>query len=96
MCEQLLKQRAIGSVKINVGVEYPLPRAPQVFPVKVKHRGLDDTEFNPIADSCVSGQLSSKELEAKFREELLGRMEPSKLSVLKAKYGNKLRPLHPL
>ena len=77
---------------VNVGVEYPLPRTPQVFPPKVKHRRLDDTEFNPIAENYISGQLSSKELEAKFREEeLLGRMEPSKMTVLKAKFGDKLR-----
>ena len=58
----------------------------------MKHKRLDETEFNPIADNYVSGQISSKELEEKFREEeLLGRMEPSKLTVLKAKYGDKLR-----
>ena len=77
---------------VNVGVEDPLPRSPQIFPPKVKHRRLDDTEFNPIADNYVSGQLSAKELEEKFREEeALGRMEPSKLAVLKAKFGDKLR-----
>ena len=78
---------------VNVGVESPLPRTPQVFPPKVKHRRLDETDFNPIAENYISGQMSSKELEEKFREEeLLGRMEPSKMSVLKAtKYGDKLR-----
>ena len=30
---------------VNVGVEDPLPRSPQIFPPKVKHRKLDDTEF---------------------------------------------------
>ena len=54
---------------MNVGVDDPLPRTPQVFPPKVKHRKLDGTEFNPIADNYVSGQLSAKELEEKFREE---------------------------
>ena len=38
---------------VNVGVEDPLPRSPQIFPPKVKHRRLDDTEFNPIADNYV-------------------------------------------
>ena len=77
---------------VNVGVEDPLPRSPQIFPPKVKHRRLDDTEFNPIADNYVSGQLSAKELEEKFREEeALGRMEPSKMAVLKARFGDKLR-----
>ena len=77
---------------VNVGVDDPLPRTPQVFPPKVKHRKLDGTEFNPIADNYVSGQLSAKELEEKFREEeALGRMEPSKMSVLRARYGDRLR-----
>ena len=77
---------------VNVGVDDPLPRTPQVFPPKVKHRKLDGTEFNPIADNYISGQLSAKELEDKFREEeTLGRMEPSKMSVLKARHGERLR-----
>eukprot|EP00435_Cladocopium_sp_Y103_P029251 s3649_g7.t1 len=77
---------------VNVGVESPLPRSPQVFPPKRKHRKLDGTEFNPIAENYVSAQISSKELESKFREEeMMGRMEPSKLSVLKQKFGDKLR-----
>jgi hypothetical protein len=77
---------------VSVGVDAPLPRSPQIFPPKVKHRKLDGTEFNPIADNYVSGQISSKELEEKFREEeALGRMEPSKLSVLKPKYQGQVR-----
>eukprot|EP00435_Cladocopium_sp_Y103_P016814 s740_g4.t1 len=77
---------------VNVGVESPLPRSPQVFPPKRKHRKMDDTDFNPIAENYVSAQISSRELEEKFREEeMLGRMEPSKLSVLRERYGDKLR-----
>eukprot|EP00435_Cladocopium_sp_Y103_P007644 s5608_g2.t1 len=77
---------------VNVGVDDPLPRSPQVFPPKRKHRKLDETDFNPIAENYSSAQVSSKELEEKFREEeLLGRMVPSKLSVLKDKYGDRLR-----
>eukprot|EP00435_Cladocopium_sp_Y103_P049027 s1164_g14.t1 len=77
---------------VNVGVDAPLPRSPQVFPPKVKHRKLDGTEFNPIAENYSSAQLSYKELEEKFREEeALGRMVPSKLSVLKGRYGDRLR-----
>eukprot|EP00435_Cladocopium_sp_Y103_P004894 s4940_g1.t1 len=77
---------------VNVGVESPLPRSPHVFPPKRKHRKLDGTEFNPIAENYVSAQISSKELESKFREEgMMGRMEPSKLSVLKQEFGDKLR-----
>ena len=51
---------------VSVGVDEPLPRTPQVFPPKLKHRKYDGTEFNPIADNYVSGQLSAKELEEKF------------------------------
>jgi len=77
---------------VNVGVDSALPRTPQVFHPKLKHRKLDGTEFNPIADNYSSGQMSAKELEEKFREEeALGRMEPSKLSVLKAQHGDRLR-----
>ena len=71
-----------------VGVDKPLPRCPQVFPEKLKHRKLDETEFNPIAFNYPSAQLSAKELEEKFREEeQLGRMFPSTLPVVTAKYG---------
>ena len=71
-----------------VGVDKPLPRCPQVFPPKVKHRKLDDTDFNPVASNYPSAQLSSKQLEEKFREEeKLGRMFPSTLPVTVNKYG---------
>ena len=36
---------------VYIGVDQPLPRSPQVFPEKDKHRKLDDTEFSPIADN---------------------------------------------
>ena len=72
----------------GVGVDKPLPRCPQVFPEKLKHRKLDETEFNPIPFNYPSAQVSSKELEEKFKEEeQLGRMFPSTLPVLVAKYG---------
>ena len=49
---------------------------------------MDDTEFSPIADNYPSAQISSAELEAKFKEEEeLDRMFPSKLGVLKEEYG---------
>ena len=71
-----------------VGVDKPLPRCPQVFPPKVKHRKLDDTDFNPVASNYPSAQLSSKQLEDKFRgEEKLGWMFPSTLPVMVNKYG---------
>ena len=71
-----------------VGVDKPLPRCPQVFPEKLKHRKLGETEFNPIAFNYPSAQMSSKELEEKFREEeQLGRMFPSTLPEISAKYG---------
>ena len=76
---------------VNLGVDTPLPRTPQVFPEKVKHRKLDTTDFNPIAENYASAQISSDELVQNFREEeSLGRMFPSKLGVLKEKYGDRL------
>ena len=77
---------------VPVGVEEPLPRTPMVFPPKERHRKLDESDFNPIAENYASAQVSKEELEAKFREEeSLGRMFPSKLSVLQAEYGDRLR-----
>lgn len=54
---------------VNLGVDTPLPRTPQVFPEKVKHRKLDTTDFNPIAENYASAQISSDELVQNFREE---------------------------
>eukprot|EP00435_Cladocopium_sp_Y103_P025733 s2122_g6.t1 len=88
----LVDEQDSFSTGVYVGVDKELPRTPQVFPVKVKHRKMDETEFAPIADNYPSAQLSSKELEDKFREEeQLGRMHPSKLGVLRQEYGDKLR-----
>ena len=73
---------------VPLGVDAPLPRTPQVYPEKVKHRKLDDSEFNPIANNYQSAQVSSTELEAKFREEeALGRMYPTTFSTLKQEFG---------
>ena len=36
---------------VRIGFEQPLPRSPQVFPEKGKHRKMDETEFCPIADN---------------------------------------------
>ena len=80
------------STGVFVGEDRPLPRTPQVFPPKDKQKKLDESEFNPIADNYSSAQLSAAELEAKFREEEgMGRMFPSKLSVLQKEYGDRLR-----
>ena len=77
---------------VCIGVDKPLPRSPQVFPVKTKHRKLDETDFCPIADNYPSAQLSCAELEKKFREEeRLDRMFPSKVGVLKQEFGDRLR-----
>ena len=77
---------------VPIGVEEPLPRTQMVFPPKERHRKLDDSDFNPIAENYASAQLSKEELETMFREEeALGRMFPSKLSVLQAEYGDRLR-----
>ena len=72
-----------------VGVDKPLPRCPQVFPEKLTHRKLGETEFNPIAFNYPSAQASAKDLEEKFKEEeQLGRMFPTTtLNVLASKYG---------
>ena len=77
---------------VCLGVEKPLARSPQVCPPKVKHRKLDDSDFCSIAPNYASADMSSSELETKFREEeALGRMFPSKLGVLREQYGDKLR-----
>lgn len=77
---------------VCLGVEKPLPRSPQVCPPKLKHRRLDETEFCPVALNYPSAQLSTKELEEKFREEEgMGRMFPTKLGVLKEEFGDKVR-----
>ena len=73
---------------VPLGVDAPLPRTPQVYPEKVKHRKLDDSEFNPIASNYASAQVSSSELEAKFREEeAVGRMFPTRLSAVRDEFG---------
>ena len=54
---------------VPLGVDAPLPRSPQVYPEKVRHRKLDESDFNPIAFNYLSAQVSAAELEAKFREE---------------------------
>ena len=60
---------------VPLGVDAPLPRSPQVYPEKDRHRKLDESDFNPIAFNYLSAQVSAAELEAKFREEeQLGRM----------------------
>eukprot|EP00435_Cladocopium_sp_Y103_P038160 s256_g10.t1 len=88
----LLDEEDSLSSGVNIGVEKPLPRSPQIFPEKVKHRKLDNTEFQPVAENYSSAQMSVKELEEKFlEEEGLGRMHPSKLGVLRQEYGEKLR-----
>ncbi|CAK9076007.1 unnamed protein product [Durusdinium trenchii] len=64
----------------------------QVCPPKVKHRKVDDSDFCPIAQNYASADMSSSELETKFREEeALGRMFSSKMGVLREQYGDKLR-----
>ena len=78
---------------VPVGVLEPLPRTPQVFPPKLKHKKLDDSDFNPIAVNYPSARVSVADLEKKFlEEEALGRMFPLRLSVAKERFGgDKLR-----
>lgn len=88
----LVDEEESFSTGVCLGVEKPLPRSPQVCPPKLKHRRLDETEFNPIAQNYPSAQISAGELERKFREEEdLGRMHPSKLGVLREEYGDRVR-----
>ena len=71
----LVDEEESFSTGVCLGVDKPLPRSPQVFPEKTKHRKLGESEFSPVADNYPSAQLSSGELEKKFREEeQLGRM----------------------
>ena len=61
-----------------------IPKTPVVFPSKERRRKLDESDFRPIAEKCASAQFLKDNLEKKFREgESLGRMFPSKLSVLR-------------
>ena len=58
-----------------MGVLEPLPRTQQVFPPKLKHKKLGDSEFNPVAVNYPSARVSVADLEKKFlEEEVLGRM----------------------
>ena len=52
-----------------MGYDQPLPRVPQVFPPKEKHRKLDDSEFSEVAQNYKSADGMAAELEKKFREE---------------------------
>jgi len=73
---------------VPVGVLEPLPRTPQVFLPKLKHKKLDDSDFNPIAVNYPSARVSVADLEKKFlEEEALGRMFPLRLSVAKERFG---------
>ena len=88
----LVDEEESFSAGVCLGVDKPLPRSPQVFTEKTKHRKLDDSDFAPIAENYASAQLSLGELEKKFREEeQLGRMFPSKIGVLKQEYKDRLR-----
>ena len=71
-----------------MGVLKPLPRTPQVFPPKLIHKKLDESEFNPVAVNYPSAKVSAAELEKKFlEEESMGRMFPLRLAVAKEKFG---------
>ena len=73
---------------VPVGVLEPLPRTPQVFHPKLKHKKLDESEYNPVAVNYPSAKVSAAELEKKFlEEEALGRMFPMRLAVAKERFG---------
>ena len=69
---------------VPLGYDQPLPRVPQVFPPKEKHRKLDDSEFSEVAQNYKSADEMAAELEKKFREEeKQGRMFPATMGSLK-------------
>eukprot|EP00435_Cladocopium_sp_Y103_P070514 s291_g35.t1 len=57
---------------VPMGVLEPLPRSPQVFPPKLKHKRLDDSDFNPIALNYPSAKVSAADFQKKF----LGTVRP--------------------
>ena len=70
-----------------VGYDEPLPRTPDVFPPKERHRKLDESEFLPFAENYKSAESMSNELAEKFAEkESLGRMFPTTLGELKTRF----------
>ena len=52
---------------IPLGWDKPLPRTPQVFCPRVRHRKLDETPFEAVMQNYESAELSSEQLEARFR-----------------------------
>ena len=42
------------ATSVYFGIDRPLPRSPQNYPRKTKHRKLDETEFSPFAANYVS------------------------------------------
>ena len=65
----------------------PIPRAPDVFPERLKQSKLDESEYMEIARNYKSAEEHAEGLEQKFREdEALGMMYPSTLGALKSEF----------
>ena len=59
----LVDEEESFSTGVCLGVDKPLPRSPQVFPEKTKHRKLDESEFSPVADNYPISTTIFRELE---------------------------------
>ena len=72
---------------VPLGYKEPIPRAPDVFPERLKQSKLDESEYMEIARNYKSAEEHAEGLEQKFREdEALGRMYPSTLGALKSEF----------
>ena len=70
-----------------VGYKSPLPRTPEIFPPKRKHRTLGDSPYMEEARNYKSAVEHSAKLEEKLREdEKKGMVFCSTMGVLKKKY----------
>ena len=73
---------------VSLGYDEPAPHIPQVYEPKCKSRKLDESEEEWLRQNYESANQSSEQLEQKFREEeLLDRMFPSTLPVLRERFG---------
>ena len=73
---------------VSLGYDEPAPHIPQVYEPKCRSRKLDESEEEWLRQNYESANQSSEQLEQKFREEeLLNRMFPSTLPVLRERFG---------
>jgi len=73
---------------VPLGCDQPLPRTPQVFRPRVRHRKLDETPFEAVMQNYESAELSAEQLEAHFRaDEAKGLMICTTEAEAKRQYG---------